>query len=324
MARKARATVREAADAAREALLLHSKKIGANDDRLGDLVLYDLVPGWRKPVDLVAAVFLAHGLDPKHILPCAPDWPVAFGRALEQVSAKIRSKDFELKNAAKGKKGERRVAVVEVARNGRVTTADLGTVACPPASDGAAPYVEREDENGYAKAVIAAAREFHEVYTLDDIRTAVVQHIDRWFGLPLRRQPPYIAYWVPAAGGEEIERLRDAVEELGAGQIEMMTGYASDKKSQRMAVNTVNKGLEGQLQEFKAEVDTFVGNDPTSTRVSTIEELVERSKLLRERASLYKDILGGQVVLVEAQYKAVEKTLKKHLGIVEEAHADAD
>jgi len=322
MARKARATVAAAAEMAREALLLHVRENGTKDDRIGDLVLYDLVPGWRKPIDEVAAVFARHGLDPKHVLPCAPDWPVAFGRAIEQVGAKVRNEDFELKNAAKGKKGERRVAVVAIARNGRVTTSDLGTVVCPPASDGGAPFVEREDDKGYARSVIRAASEFHEVYTLDDIRTAVVQHIDRWFGLPLRRQPPYIAYWLPAAGAEEIEKLRDAIEELGAGQIEMMTGYASDPKSQRMAINTVNKGLEGQLQEFKAEVDMFVSKDPTSTRVSTIEELVETSKKLRERGGLYKDLLGSAIVSIDAQYKAIEKTLKKHLGIVEEAHAE--
>jgi hypothetical protein len=322
MARKARATVRQAADMAREALLVNVKKMGPNDDRLGDLTIYDLQPGWRKPVAQVQAVFAKHGLDPKHVLPCAPDWMVAFGRAVEQVGAAIRSKDFELKNAAKGKKGERRVAVVQIARNGRVTTDDLGTVACPLASDGGAPYIEREDQEGYAKSVIAAAREFHEVYTLDDIRTAVVQHIDRSFGLPLRRQPPYVAYWIPAAGSVEVEKLRDAVEELGAGSIEMMTGYKSDPKSSRMAVNTVNKGLEGQLSEFKAEVDAFVAKDPTSTRVSTIEELVEQAKILRERGVLYRELLGAQVVSVEAQYKAVEKTLKKHLGIVEDAHAE--
>jgi hypothetical protein len=322
MARKARATVREAADMAREALLLNAKKISASDDRLGDLTLYDLTPGWRKPVAEVVAAFARHGLDPGHVLPCAPDWMVSFGRALEQVGASIRGADFELKNASKGKNGERRVAIVEIARNGRVTTKDLGTVVCPAASDGGAPFIEREDDRGYARAVVAAAREFHEVYTLDDVRTAVVQHIDRWYGLPLRRQPPYVAYWVPAAGSLEIEKLRAAVEELGAGQIEMMTGYASDQKSQRMAVNTVNKGLEGQLTDFKAEVDAFVKKDPGSTRVSTIEELVVQAKILRERAILYKDILGGQVVSVEAQYKAVEKTLKKHLGIVEDAHAE--
>jgi len=322
MARKARATVAEAAAVAREALLVNVKKIGASDDRLGDLTLYDLVPGWRKPVVDVQTCFARHDLDPKHVLPCAPDWMVAFGRALEQVGAKIRSSDFELKNAAKGKNGERRVAIVAIARNGRVTTEDLGTVVCPAASDGGKPYIEREDPEGYARTILRAAREFHEVYTLDDIRTAIVQHIDRWGGLPLRRQPPYVAYWVPAAGSVEVEKLRDAVEELGAGQIEMMTGYKSDPNSARMAVNTVNKGLEGQLTEFKAEVDGFIGRDPTSTRVSTMEELIEQAKVLRERGLLYRDILGAQVVSVEAQYKAVEKQLKKHLGIVEDAHAE--
>ena len=322
MARKARATVQEARELARAVLLANVEKT-ASDDRLGDLTLYDLVPGWRKPVAEVRRVFANHGLSPDHVLPCAPDWNVSFGRALEQVSARIRPADYELKAAAKGAGDERRVAVVRIARNGRVTTADLGTVACPAARNDAPPFVERSDPEGFTEAVVQATREFHEVYTLDDIRTAITAHIDRFYGLPLRRQPPYIAYWVPAAGTTEIEHLRDAIEELGAGQIEMMTGYKSDPKSQRMAVNTVNKGLEGQLNEFKAEADKFCKADPASTRASTIEDMIAQAKVLREQAQLYKAMLGADIVNVETQYKAVQAALKKLLGTVEEAHEAA-
>ena len=322
MARRTRKTVREAADLAREALLLNARQAAPTDDRVGDLVLYDLTPGYRGSIAKVAKTFEAHGLDPKSVLPCAPDWPVAFGRATESVGAKLREKNFKLINAAPGKHGERRLGIVEVFPTGLVKTRDVGTVVCPTSKSGQEPYIEREDPHGFAQAILRASHELHEVYVTDDIRSAVVQHIDRYYGLPLRRQPPYIAYWVPAAGSSEVEKLRDAIEELGAGEIEMMTGYASDEKSKRLAVNTVNKGLDGQLNEFKAEVEVYLTKDAGSTRVSKMEDLVAQAQVLRERGSLYKDLLGEAVKSVDAQYKSVEKKLLKHLGLVEEAHQE--
>jgi len=325
MARKARATVRAAADKAREALLASAGKIDTEDDRLGDLVLYDLVSGFRKSVRAVSAVFAAHGLEPKEVLPMPPDWGVAFGRALEQVSARIRVQGYKLIPAKDGPKGERRIAVVAVHANKTVTTKDLATICCPTSKDDAPPFVERgEDRTArkFAREVVEATEAMYQVYTTDDIRVAVVEHIDRWFGLPLRKQPPYVAYWVPAAGSKEIRNLREAVEECGAGEIELFTGYGSDRESKRAIVNTVNKGLESQLNEFKADVQTYLDKDAISTRVSTMEELIEESKRLRERAGLYRSILGAAVESVDSQYKAVEKKVKKHLGIVEDAHAE--
>ena len=322
MARRTRKTVREAADMAREALLLNARRADPSDGRIGDLVLYDLTPAFRGTVAKVAKVFAAHGLDPAATLPCAPDWPVAFGRALEIVGARLRERNFKLINAAAGADGARRVGIVEVSPAGLVTTQDVGTVVCPTSKSGQEPYIEREDPYGFAQDILRAAHDLHEVYTTDDIRVAVVQHIDRYYGLPLRRQPPYIAYWVHAAGAPEIEKLRDAIEALGAGQIEMLTGYAKDENSKRMAVNTVNKGLEGQLNEFKAEVEVYLTKDAGSTRVSKMEDLVAQAQVLRERGSLYKDLLGEAVRSVEGQYKAIETKLLKHLGLVEEAHQE--
>ena len=320
MARRKRATVRAAADQAREALLLHARKVSDKDDRVGDLALYDLTPGFRGSARVIAPVFTKHGLNPAHVLPVAPDWPVAFGRALEAVGQKLRTKGFKLEAAEVGKNGERRVAILKVERNSLVSTDDKGTVVCPTAKDGSPPFVERKDRYGFADEIIALARRLHHIYTTDDIRSAIVEHLDRWAALPLRRQPPYIAYWVPPAAGEEVRKLRDAIEECGAGEIELLTGYRSDPDSQRMAVNTVNKGLDAQLKEFEAEADAYTKQAPSKTRVSKMEDLIAEAKRLRERGALYRDILGNAVESVDKQYKAVQKMLEKHLGIVEEAH----
>lgn len=330
MARKARATVAEAAALAREALFASAARTdGGKDDRLGDVILYDLTPGWRAPIASVQDTFRANGLDPKHVLPNAPDWVVAFGRAVDQVGAKVRGEDVKFMDAAPGPNGERRVGIVQVRRNGVVATDDFGTVVCPAAgteaqrakgTHGGAPYIERDDGRGFAQAILDSAREYHEVYTLDDLRRAVVEHIDRWYGLPLRRTQPYVAYWVPAAGGDEIRRLRAAVEACQAGQIELFTGYRSDPESNRTVVNSVNKGLEAQLAEFRADVEKYTSKG--TTKSATIEDMIENSKTLRERAGLYKAILGAAVEDVDAKYAEFEKTLRAHLGIMD-ASAEA-
>ena len=187
----------------------------------------NLTAGWRAPIEAVRTIFRANGLEPKYVLPNPPDWVVSFGRAVDQIGAKVRDQDVKLMDAAKGPNGERRVGMVQVSRNGVVATVDVGTVVCPGAgteaerakgTHGGAPYIERDDGRGIAQAVLDSAREYHEVYVLDDIRRAVVEHIDRWFGLPLRRTQPYIAYWVPAAGGDGIRGLHAAVEQCQAGQ----------------------------------------------------------------------------------------------------------
>ena len=167
MARKARATVAEAAALAREALFASAARTdGGKDDRLGDVILYDLTPGWRAPIASVQDTFRANGLDPKHVLPNAPDWVVAFGRAVDQVGAKVRGEDVKFMDAAPGPNGERRVGIVQVRRNGVVATDDFGTVVCPAAgteaqrakgTHGGAPYIERDDGRGFAQASTSTA-----------------------------------------------------------------------------------------------------------------------------------------------------------------------
>ena len=50
--------------------------------------------------------------------------------------------------------------------------------------------------------------------------------------------------------------------------------------------------------------------------------MIEASKALRERAGLYKAILGAAVEDVDAKYAEFEKTLRAHLGIMD-ASAEA-
>ena len=81
-------------------------------------------------------------------------------------------------------------------------------------------------------------------------------------------------------------------------------------------MNSVNKGLEAQLAEFRADVAKYTSKEGTK---ATIEDMIEASKALRERAGLYKAILGAAVEDVDAKYAEFEAQLRKRLGMIETA-----
>ncbi len=312
-----RETIQNANDAARAALAKTSASTPS--DHLGDLTWWDLTAGWRESVSTVEAVLLQHGVDPVATLPASPDWTTAFGRAVQSLRTTIRPEGYTLLDAAVGPDGERRVAIVSIARNGKVSTSDEGTVTCP--KDGAPPIIERDDPSGIAQRIVAKAYTFHGVYISDDIRAAVTKVLLRWAAMPCRQAPPHIVYWLPSTGASEIRKLADAVEALGWGRIELFAGYASDPRSARAAVNAVNEGLEARLTAFAAEAAQYAERDPKKTRPSTIESKLEDAKRLRAQADLYRTILGAAVVGIDQRVALVERALKETLGIVEAAHA---
>ncbi|HEY2516019.1 MAG TPA: hypothetical protein VGI39_34345, partial [Polyangiaceae bacterium] len=243
MARRPLAKIREANDAARAALHAVSSTQPAGD-HLGDLAWWDPTPAWKASVPSVVATYRAHGLDPDACLPAAPDWPVAFGRAIYRVNMRLAERDYKLIDAAPGPGKERRVAIVKIERNGRVSSEDVGTVTCP--KTGAAAFVERADPAGIADEILKLAASLVDVYTVDDIRNGIVDTFDRWSAMPCRQAPPHMVYWVPPAAGAVVRQLADAVEAIGWGRIELFAGYASDKRSARACVNAVNQGLEAK------------------------------------------------------------------------------
>lgn len=317
MARRPLAAIRHANEQARAALA--SASTTASADHLGDLAWWDPKAGWRRDVAEVEAVFLAHGIDPAGTLPASPDWNLAFGRAVAAVRTAIRERGYTLIDAAIGPNGERRVAIVRIARNGRVTTDDEGTVACP--KDGGSPFVERQDPTNIADEILSVARGYFGRYTVDDVRAAIVDTFHRWSALPCRATAPHVVYWVPPAAGDVVRRLADAVEALGWGRIELFAGYASDERSKRACVNAVNEGLESQLKLFAEQVEKYASTDPSRTRVSTIETKIEEAKRLREQGALYRTILGAAVESIEDRMTKIEASLMETLGLVESARA---
>jgi hypothetical protein len=290
---------------------------------IGALAWWDGEVGWRKDAAEVQRACADVGLDPASTLPAVPDFKVAFGRAVDSVRAKVRTQDYTLIDAAPGPKGERRVAVVAIERNGRVSTKDEGTVVCPVDGE-TAPFVERRDPHGYASEIVALAKgTYHARYTSDDVRTAIVQLIDRWRGMPCRQQPPKVVYWIPGASVEVIGKLADFAEAIGWGSISLFIGKDGDKRSEAAVTTAVNNGLEAMLNDFSEEADKYCAADPAKTRPSTISNMLADAKALQDRWHMMRNVLGASIKAGDSRIEKIEGKLKTRLGQVEAAREKA-
>jgi len=306
------------ANAAARAALVQSRP---STDHVGDLVWWDIVLDWKGDVARVANAAAAAGLDPITVLPESPDWPLAFGRAVQSLRTTIGADDFTLWDAEKGPNGERRVAIMRISREAKVSSEDLGTIVCP--KDGSKPYVERDDPHGIGQRILAAAAEYYGVFIADDLRAAVTTILLRWGAMPCRRATPHIVYWLPSAGASTLRQVADAFESVGWGRVEFFAGYASDERSQRAAVNAVNTGLEARLTEFAEEVNAYTARATDKQRATTIANRIEDAKRLREQAALYRTILGEAVASIDDRVAKVEDVLKRALGVIEASESAA-
>jgi hypothetical protein len=325
--KRPRAVIQDANDRARAALLASS---GKRDASIGALAWWDGNMGWRESAAKVQAACIAAGLDPASTLPAVPDYVVAFGRAVQAVSAAAREKDVILTDAAEGPEGERRVAIYHLERNGKVSGKDEGTVVCPKPKivDGEradlAPYVERPDPQGLASEVVRRAKKvYHGMYTSDDVRTAIVQTIDRWHGMPCRVQPPKIVYWIPGASLDVLGKVADFASAVGWGSVEMFVGDSSNDRSRAAVASAVNNGLEAMLNEFSDQADKYIAGDPLRTKGATLQRLLEDGKALQDRWHLMKSVLGASIKAGDSKIGKIEARITSRLSEVTKARKDA-
>jgi hypothetical protein len=312
MAKRSRAAVRAAAESA----MAQFRTAAPGAATLGDLLFWDFSSGWRGLCSDVRDVWIAAGLDPDTDLPAPIDRDTAFSRAV--LAAKIRagSQDCRVESCAATADGSRRVAIVQLRRNGTVSGETIGVVVCP--AEGSDPVrVETPDTHGLARGIVDdTASTYANRYTTDDLRSAVVSVLDRWAATPCRQTQPHIVYWLPSPGGPTIRMVRDALARLGAGEIHLAP-MGLDAESRETAASAANGGLEASLTALLAEVDQWASKSPG--RTSTIEARIAESEKLRTTAELYRGVLGEAVRSVEARIDSLISGQRRILGIVEAA-----
>jgi hypothetical protein len=315
MAKRSRDAIRDAAATALRAFA--NVKPGSH---IGDLLFWDFATGGLYDVSAVRAAWQAQGLDPDADLPVSPDYATAFGRAVEAAKrGATGAHDCRLEYAADGFNGEKRLAIVQLLRNGTVSGNTVGIVVLPrgvkPGEFGK-PYVDRTDPFGIGALVVSQTDRFLDRYTNDDLRSAVVVTLDRWAATPCRQTPPHIVYYLPSPGADTIRRVRAALLAVSAGTIHLAP-MGADADSRETAATAANGGLEAQLNAFAAEADKWTTTPPS--RSSTIENRIAEAERLRAQGELYRAILGTAVADVGAKISAIQASMRTTLGIVDAA-----
>ncbi len=295
---------------------LKSNTIG---DPTGSMVWYDPVSGWTKSASTVRSAFHMAGLDPDVLLPPAPDYGTAFSRSILAIRSQVQGRGYTLLAAGNGPNGESRYSIMAVQRNGVVETDDRATVQCP--RDGTAPFVERSTGDATADEIAAwvvqASHERFDTYTSDDVRQSVIRTLETFAAVPTRNAQPYTHYWAPGACAAALQPLADCLARLGWGDIESFEGKLT-QANLALAAKAVNRTLEERLSEFATEAAEYA-NNAEGKRPSTIERRIQEAKEIRQKAELYRAILGAAVESVDDRIKQVETSLMQTLGMIEAA-----
>lgn len=315
MAKRSRAALLAAKESATEALS-GAKREGT---LLGALAWWDFTSGYRGASAMVRDEWSKAGLDPETDLVAPPDYETAFGRAVASSAATLRNAgDCRAEDCAKDPDG-RRVAVLQIKRNGKADGSTVGLVFCPRTG---APRVEQADPYGHAEHIVDATRAFVDVYTTDDLRGAVVAVLDRWRAVPCREGRPHVVYWVPLSALDTIRKVRDALKAIGAGTIHLSLMHDDpilDPKGEtrESATSAANAGLESRLAEFSEQVTAWATTPPG--RTSTVEAMIDEAERLIATGNLYETILGGAVVSVRERVASVQAKARAVLGVIDAA-----
>ncbi len=310
-------TRRQAIKAADEKALraLTENPSAGPDGHIGDFVFWSIPTDWRMPCPDVAAILLKHGLDPVPLMPEATPYERAFTRAVESVRASVRSLGYTLAEAKDGPRGEKRINVLHTTKADVLDPEDQGSILCATTGN-VRPFVERADPGGVTSKIYDKTLDLVGVYKKADLSISVAQLLRRWSAMPLLDG----GYLLPPGGEAEINAMKAAMEEMGAGFIGQLGCYAKDQRSVKTAAHGVNMSLEAQLNAFNKAAKEY-SNRTDSVRKSTIEKAIEEACNLKKQANMYRVLLGVAVENIDDRIAAVEKTLRDTLSIQEETES---
>ncbi len=286
----------------------------------GSLVICDPTTGWNKNAQIVKAQFLLAGLDPDVLLPSPPDYGTAFSRSILPIQQMCQGRGYTLLKAGNGPNGESRYSVSAVQRNGVVETEDRATVICP--RDGTAPHVERTTGDPQADEIAAwlvrATHERFNNYSSEDVRQCIVRTLDHYGAVSLRVTQPHTTHWIPEAGAQRLTLVGETLEALGWGEVQVWETKLT-QSNMANAAKVVNATLEERLKEFSKDAEKFSNNTDSARPGLTANALsrrIEEAKAIKEKAALYRTILGAAVESVDDRIRSVEISLKNSLDLI--------
>jgi len=161
-------------------------------------------------------------------------------------------------------------------------------------ADGAEPkdcLKLQDPDHPAAIALKEAYEELAYTYLTGDIRSAFQFAFRNWHAVPTL---PHGGLWyVPAIHAEKVRAWNAFMSELN--QTTVIIPCFDTAETMESLREATRHGLEAQLKELTHQLDQYKAVGWNKIRISTLEKRVEEFDTLRNRAELYKDILGTVV-----------------------------
>lgn len=149
---------------------------------------------------------------------------------------------------------------------------------------------------------------YKTTHTGDDVRSAITKTLRSFSYVPLRPAGP--PYWVPSVFSNQLRALQEAIEKIGTSKFYLLPVH-SDRDSSRALSDCAQQSLEIELASLQLEMQQFLQEPPE--RVSTLMKRFESYENLRNRASLYKDVLSLHVAELELGLTSLTEQLEELL-----------
>lgn len=127
-------------------------------------------------------------------------------------------------------------------------------------------------------------------HTADDVRRTITKTLQSFSAVLLRDSGAI--WYVPAPNAEKLRRLQGCIESIGHSKLYLLPVHDGPDASRTLG-DAATKSLESDLEELKAEVESFLASPPD--RASTLVRRFDAFDALRGRAQLYRDVLNVQV-----------------------------
>lgn len=278
----------------------------ASGEPIGDCVYWEI--GGRHPHARFVEEFTKRGLDVK-ILPEAIDTERAVRRAVRS-AAKSKGTTRLVRSVTDGAE----LVVGVVTETSDVAAKELSYQQTDTLSyNKSTKRVESTSQLLKAKVDAETAALEKQIEGIDLMR-CLVRWIEGAGGFPLREAGGF--YWLPPKAGKDIRLIGEAIEAATDNECavyQLPLTRTPGKEAEKGLARSARAGLEAQISDVAAEIAEFQKEAP---RAGTLERRLERFADLRNRATMYRDVLNTSSTDLESKISEMESVVKGLLAAI--------
>lgn len=273
---------------------------GAGKDSLG-CVFWFKVAG-RHDHARLAAAFAARGLD--KLVPSAIDTERAFRRSVRRT---VGSSNTLVRPVVDDNKS---VVLGVVSERADSRAQDLDYQVVDRLGFDKATGAVNSSNSVTQAAVESEIRSLEHMVEGQDLTVSIVRWVGQVAGCALRENGG--VYWVPPAAAAQLKTLGEAIEEGTGGACSVyVLPLSSSAEAERGIGDSAKAGMESQLALIAREVEEFKTEAPSRR---SLENRLVKFQELRQRATMYRDLLKVSAGDLEEKISAMEGAVREMLA----------